>query len=862
MVPALSPHTILLFISTIITGFLTWLVWKKRREIGGMQLLFVQIALFIWVFFAGLQDLVAEITHKILFVKLSFFGVISIPVFLLLFALYFTHHSSGVNPARTVLLSGFPLVTLVLALTNERHGLIWRSVEYINTAFGNNLTFNFGAVFWWFLGYAYVCVLIAMLLVLHTALKFRYIFRKQLWILLAGLVLALLLNIIYTFELLQSIQGFDMTPFSLTIFSMVMTWSFYKLRFFDLSPIGRDVLVDNIQSSLLVLDEELRIVDLNKPMLQLINDFFEKERNQTRQKHYGQSAKIIFANWPEFVAVIENINNQVVEVNHQNGGQKAIYEVRVSALGGAGKNAGWLIFLMDITDRIKMIETEKRTRQVAEALQETAMVINSSLEVEQTLNLALEMIGRVISYDTANIALLKKDEVVIEYIRGFPNPLEVQGMHIPLEGSPNQQALIHRHPVMYPDVQAVFPRYREHPHNVVHSLLCIPLYAKEEVLGFLTLDSRRLNNFSYEDLGVSAAFAAQVAISLQNARLYSAVNRRLTEQSILNEVIHIATANLDKLQFIHSVEKQIQRFIPSPVILFAEHEPDQASWSFVELNAAPYLNLPKTYNLSEGLTGYVIDSGKPLFLNSQQDLNQFLKEQSRENIGPLPRGFMGAPMVIKEKVIGALVTQNLDEDGFFNLEDFGLFSTIASQVAVGFENVRLFSRLDIFAKTDALTGLFNRRYFHQLSESAFEQAIRQRTPLAVIMLDIDHFKNINDTFGHLIGDLVLQKVAGACRAALRETDLIGRYGGEEFAIILPGTQINEAKTIAERIRQSIEMMEISTSIGEVSTTASLGVVTIYHSGLSSMEKMLDASDKALYQAKDRGRNCVRVYQEK
>jgi diguanylate cyclase (GGDEF)-like protein len=164
------------------------------------------------------------------------------------------------------------------------------------------------------------------------------------------------------------------------------------------------------------------------------------------------------------------------------------------------------------------------------------------------------------------------------------------------------------------------------------------------------------------------------------------------------------------------------------------------------------------------------------------------------------------------------------------------------------------------AQTDVLTGLNNRRHFIQLSETELSRTSRHGGPLSVVMLDIDHFKHINDTHGHQIGDTVIQMLAGICREQLRDLDVIGRLGGEEFAVTMPNADHAQAMVVAERLRQAIEAASLQLPQGLlVRFTVSIGVTTQpngLHHGATKLDTLLDQADQALYRAKNNGRNQV------
>ncbi|MFH2126579.1 MAG: GGDEF domain-containing protein [Pseudomonadota bacterium] len=168
-------------------------------------------------------------------------------------------------------------------------------------------------------------------------------------------------------------------------------------------------------------------------------------------------------------------------------------------------------------------------------------------------------------------------------------------------------------------------------------------------------------------------------------------------------------------------------------------------------------------------------------------------------------------------------------------------------------------RLRTLASTDALTGLANRRRFWQVAGSELQRAKRYGTDLAAIMMDVDKFKKVNDTFGHDVGDQVLRELARIGLEKIRSFDLFARVGGEEFAFILPESSLQDARKTAERLRTAVETQAVTVGHHQVHITISLGVAAL-EPGMDQMEELYKAADQALYQAKQDGRNSVRVYQ--
>jgi diguanylate cyclase (GGDEF)-like protein len=185
---------------------------------------------------------------------------------------------------------------------------------------------------------------------------------------------------------------------------------------------------------------------------------------------------------------------------------------------------------------------------------------------------------------------------------------------------------------------------------------------------------------------------------------------------------------------------------------------------------------------------------------------------------------------------------------------------IAERQRVEHERELLIKQLKQLAETDALTGLLNRRAFFTLAEREIKRAQRHAQPLAIVIFDIDRFKHINDTYGHAIGDQVLQSVARASQSLARESDILGRYGGEEFVLLVQDADEEKVRGVAERLRLGIMQAAVPTDSGSISITASFGVaVTIIP--INDIAPLLNQADLALYEAKRQGRNCVVVYQQ-
>jgi diguanylate cyclase (GGDEF)-like protein len=217
---------------------------------------------------------------------------------------------------------------------------------------------------------------------------------------------------------------------------------------------------------------------------------------------------------------------------------------------------------------------------------------------------------------------------------------------------------------------------------------------------------------------------------------------------------------------------------------------------------------------------------------------------------------LAVPLLSQEKMIGLLLLGEKSDGRPYTAEELELLSLLGHHVATVFENARLFQS----ATYEGLTGLLRREAILEQLDRELQRAARYRRPLSLALADLDHFKSINDRYGHLVGDLMLKRTSQAVALALRTTDTVGRFGGEEFLVVLPETDLAGAQVVAEKLREVVEEMRVELEDGDVLTiTMSIGLAAVQEgdrAGAKSARELLIEADRALYRAKAAGRNRI------
>lgn len=382
----------------------------------------------------------------------------------------------------------------------------------------------------------------------------------------------------------------------------------------------------------------------------------------------------------------------------------------------------------------------------------------------------------------------------------------------------------------------------------------VPLLVANEVLGVLYAFDKEPREYSQEDVNFMTIIAGRAAHAIYLTRLLERTQSALSSSQALQRVSRSLIIPTDELA-LQTVVDNIARALSARRVLLLTFDTERRQVTRFLVGGETGSSLvPDSFEqYQQGLTGWVMREKKATLSpkgSPDPRENEFLQEvRKQRQAGSL----VVAPLLYDSHVYGTLTAlRDIDEDDFTE-NDVALMEEFAKQAAITLRNSELYEETKYLATVDDLTLCLNRRYLFELGERELKRHRRLKHSLSALMFDLDHFKRVNDSHGHAVGDEVLRVLAERASLQTREIDILGRYGGEEFALLLPETQLNEALEIAERLRL-VALESINVEGLELHVSISVGVTEARED--SSLSHLLQRADAALYQAKRNGRNCV------
>lgn len=377
--------------------------------------------------------------------------------------------------------------------------------------------------------------------------------------------------------------------------------------------------------------------------------------------------------------------------------------------------------------------------------------------------------------------------------------------------------------------------------------LFVPFVSRGRLIGILVLGKKQSGGYSTDDFSLLEGIADRVAVSLEKEFLRQQLSEREKELSVLNRSSTIITSSLDIQAVFDSFVKELRKVVDvgwAAVVLIGD-----SHLYFLALSS----KIGSAWKVGERVasqgtaTEWVVTHKKAMVESDLSQPSRFVTAGPHLKQGVHSIAYL--PLIVKGRAIGSLIVASRHPNAY-SRRHMMLLKQLASQVALPIENTRLYAEVAEKARVDELTGLLNRRSLDEMLVTEINRQSRYGGVFSLIILDVDSLKTVNDNYGHLAGDELLRQIGVITKKAIRGADQAFRYGGDEFAMLLPNTSLGAANQVAERVRKQVASEVMA---GDIPVTASLGLASWPANGRGANEVMA-AADAALYQAKRSGGN--------
>lgn len=375
--------------------------------------------------------------------------------------------------------------------------------------------------------------------------------------------------------------------------------------------------------------------------------------------------------------------------------------------------------------------------------------------------------------------------------------------------------------------------------------LFMPLISRSRLVAIMVLGRKQSGRYSLEDLTLLESVANRVAVSIEKEYLREQLREREEELSVISRSSAIITSSLDIQGIYDSFIQELKKVVDVSWAAITLIEENNLYFLALSTEIGSAWKVGERVPIKGTATEWVAVHQKPMFESDLSQESRFLTGKYHLMQGV--RSIAYFPLIAGDEVIGSLIVASRHPNAY-SPRQMMLLGQLASQIAMPVENARLYAKAEEKARTDELTGLLNRRALDEMIVSEISRHSRYGGVFSIIILDLDSFKKFNDGYGHLAGDKLLRQVGGIIKGAVRSADQAFRYGGDEFAVLLPQTLAEASTQVAERIRKQISSKGQS---GDISVTGSLGLASWPADGISPNE-VIASADAALYQAKRDG----------
>jgi diguanylate cyclase (GGDEF)-like protein len=378
------------------------------------------------------------------------------------------------------------------------------------------------------------------------------------------------------------------------------------------------------------------------------------------------------------------------------------------------------------------------------------------------------------------------------------------------------------------------------------SMICAPLRSEGRVIGVVVLSRLGLDRFTDDELRLLGVLADQAAVAIENARLLAERDRHVTELAALLDISQAGDGSGSERELATLLAGKLRLAAAMDACLISRWDDRSGTLTVVGADGRP-ADVPTRDPDSDRAARHVLLSDQPL-----------LVDPATMDTDPTERARLAAldaalvllmPLSTAGRVVGLVELISEQPEHRFHADETAWLRTMTNQVAAALENARLVQQLRDAAETDSVTGVYSHRHLQDRLRQETARAARARTPLSVLMVDLDDFKGVNDEHGHQAGDRVLRAIAGALRDAVRGGDVVARYGGDEFVVLMPDTDAAAAAVVAERARSAVGSLAHAMADGShVRVSCSVGLALYPADGKSSRD-LLRKADAAMYEQK-------------
>jgi diguanylate cyclase (GGDEF)-like protein len=505
---------------------------------------------------------------------------------------------------------------------------------------------------------------------------------------------------------------------------------------------------------------------------------------------------------------------------------------------------------LTLENYVVMHDAQRRTKEY-ELLTQIGQAVSSRLDQDEILRTVHKELGQI--FNTADFYVAFHDGDKIQFELEVVNGQVLPKRSRRYDNGLTEYILRTGQPLL---IRSDLEKARERlgatfiPPNPAKCFCGAPILLAGKPAGVMAaLSTEREHVFEQRDMEVLQTAAGQVAVAVENARLFAEEQRRAHQFAFLNSISKTAISSEDAEQMLLEIVGHIQknfRFDHIGIGIFDYTRKD------VEIKAEAGTTakaLGKRIPLGVGILGRVARTGESALVQTTGDAQL-------QGILPESRAVLCIPIAYGETLLGVLNVESRDEDAF-SPEDVLIMNTLADLLATALHNSIVFQKLQQQSITDGLTGIKTRRFFWESLTSEWKRASRSGRPFSVVLIDLDKFKEVNDSLGHLEGDLVLARVGRLLEQKCRQSNVVARYGGDEFIILMPETGVEQAQTLAERLRL---WLATDPMLQEHHITGSFGVASFPVHGLSA-EDIIRVADSGMYLSKHAGGDRVSTADE-